>query len=322
MGSQLRGIADAGKHQELWRVDRAAGEYDFAPGKGPHRVAAAGRVFDADCAITVKQHTVDQRTDFDTEIGAAQRWSQVSDRGATPAAVADRHLPPREAFLLAAVEVVSPPVAGRGARGRESFDDRIGKACIPRRQRAIAAAIGIGAAFPAFLPPEIGQHMCIGPLCEACGGPAIVIAAMAANVRHRVDRGRPADYFAARDFDLPAVHARLWIGRIHPIVHAPRHHAAPGQRNVDPGIAIPASGFEHEDARVPAQPVCQRAAAGAGAHDDEIIFGCIGGARHGVIVVPASATASSAKARTLQILHCLIMVRHPPITPAWEWRRP
>ena len=49
------------------------------PAKASHRVAAAGRVFHAYSAMTVQQYTVDQRADFDAEIGAAKRRSQVSD---------------------------------------------------------------------------------------------------------------------------------------------------------------------------------------------------------------------------------------------------
>ncbi len=258
-------------------------EDDFARGVGPRCVAARGHIFNADGATAIEQNAVDQRADLDPQIGSRKRRSQISDRGAAAAAVADRYLPAGEALLLAAIEVVGPPVAGCSARGRESLDDRVGKACMPRRQRSVAAAILIGAAFPGFLTLEIGQHVRIGPLRETGSGPTIVIAAMAAHIRHGVDRGRPADHLAARDFDLPAVHARLGVGRIHPIVHAPRHHAAPGERNVDPGVAVPAAGLQYEDARVFGEPVRQRAAGGARADDDEIVFGCIGGARHGAM---------------------------------------
>ena len=64
------------------------------------------------------------------------------------------------------------------------------------------------------------------------------------------------------------------LGEIHPVVQAAREDAAPAERNVDPRIAVPAAGFEHQHARVLGQPVRQRAAGGAGADDDVVVFGC------------------------------------------------
>ena len=219
------------------------------PAKARTVIAAFIRVFNADGAMPLKQDTIDEGADFNAQVSPPQNRSQIGDCGAAAAAVADCDLSGREALLLAAIEIVGPAVASGGARRRKSFNDGIGKASPPRRERAITAAILVRAAVPGFLAPEIGQHMRIGPLRQATGRPPIVVAAMAPHIRHRIDRGRAADDFAARDFDPPAVHARLGLGRIHPIVHAPRHHAAPGQRDVYPGIAVPSASLEHQDPR-------------------------------------------------------------------------
>ena len=47
---------------------------------------------------------------------------------------------------------------------------------------------------------------------------------------------------------------------------------APAERDVDPGIAIPAAGFEHEHRNVVlGEPVGERAAGRTGADDDEVV---------------------------------------------------
>jgi len=70
-------------------------------------------------------------------------------------------------------------IARRGARRREGVDQRIGETGGAHGERAVAAAEIAGATFPGFLPAEIGQHMCIGPLRQAGVRPAVIVAAMA-----------------------------------------------------------------------------------------------------------------------------------------------
>ena len=115
VAAQLRGLADARQHQELRRVDGAAGEDDFACGIDLFGGPACGDVFDADGAMAVEQHAVDQRADFDGQTGPRQRRPQIGDRGAAAAAIADGHLPPGEALLLAAIEVIGPAETCSGA---------------------------------------------------------------------------------------------------------------------------------------------------------------------------------------------------------------
>src|SRR5262249_1029666 len=99
----------------------------------------------------------------------------------------NRHLHSREAVLRRTVVIVIQRVA-RGLRGTEiRLDQRIGVARLARCQRTTTAAIFAGAILPTFLLAEIWQHVVIGPTDESIRGPAVIIAAVAAHVGHRID---------------------------------------------------------------------------------------------------------------------------------------
>jgi hypothetical protein len=269
VGAELLGIADPGQHQQLRRVDRAAGENDLAirardPG------LAAPDVFDADGAMSLEHHPGSERSHLDREVGPLQRGTKIRGRRAASPAVADGHLDRREALLLRTVVVVGHGMAGRHPRGHVSVAQRIGEARLLRGQGAVAAAIGVGAALPRFLAAEVGQHVGVSPLRQAGRGPAIVIVAVPVIVGHGVDRGRAADDLAARAFDAPAVEVGGGLGEVHPVVQALLQDAAPAERNVDPRIAVPSAGLEHEHlgVRLLGEAIGQGAAGGAGAHDD------------------------------------------------------
>ena len=70
--------------------------------------------------------------------------------------------------------------------------------------------------------------------------------------------------------DPPPVRRPLGLREISPIVLALLQHAGPGERDMDPWIAVPPSRFEQQHARVfvLAQPVGQSAAGRSGTDDD------------------------------------------------------
>src|SRR5690606_33129880 len=98
------------------------------------------------------------------------------------AAVADGHLNAAEAFLPRAVVVVGERMAVGARRLGIGVYQRVLVARHLRHERAVAAAIGGGPALPALLAPEIGQDVRIGPVRQAVGGPAVVVAAIAADI--------------------------------------------------------------------------------------------------------------------------------------------
>ena len=283
VGAQFVRIADARKQQQLWRVDDAAAQNHFALGLRRHHLAVL-QIFDARCALAIEDKPRHQGIDFNVEIVARQRRPQIGVGGAAAAAVAHRHLPDAKTFLLGAVVIGRGLVARGKPRRGEGIDQRIGKPRHLRRQRTVAAAIKARAALPGFLAPEIRQHMSIRPRREPGGGPAIVIAAMAARIGHGVDRRRAADDAAAGAFEAAPAGRRLGLGEIHPIVLALQQQARPAERDLDPRIAIPAAGFDqqHPLALVLAQPVGQHATGRSGADDDGVVTALAG---HGAYLI-------------------------------------
>src|SRR5215471_12719621 len=124
-----------------------------------------------------------------------------SDRGAAAMAVTDSRLQPAETLLLLRVVVLGERMPDARAGFQKRLAKRIFIAVEPRRQRSVAAAVCIGTALPRFLPPEIREHVRVGPAKETRRRPAVIVAAMAAHISHRVDRGRSANDFAACAFD-------------------------------------------------------------------------------------------------------------------------
>src|ERR1700746_2844612 len=82
--------------------------------------------------------------------------------------------------------------------------------------------------------------MRIGKGVEPRRRPALVVAAVPADIGHRIDRGRAADHLAARALDAAPIHRRLGLGEISPIVLALLQHAGPGERDVGSRGGVPA----------------------------------------------------------------------------------
>src|SRR4051794_29889278 len=151
---------------------------------------AVAEVIDPGDARSGKRDLRHQRAGLDRKVWTAECRAQVCDSSAAPTAIADRRLPAAETLLLCAVVIVSPWMPGSLARCGKGFDERVFVARPRCRQRSVTAAIFVSTALPAFLAEEIGQHMRIGPVRQARFGPAVVIAAMAAHIGHRVNRRR------------------------------------------------------------------------------------------------------------------------------------
>src|SRR5262249_33651929 len=103
-------------------------------------------------------------------------------------------------------------------------------------------------------------------------------------IGHGVDRRRAADHLAARAFEPAAVHGRLRLGEVHPVVLAVVEEVGPADRDRDQRVAVPPAGLEQKDARVSVfgEPRGEHAAGGAGADDDEVVSG--GRMRHAASV--------------------------------------
>ena len=204
---------------------------------------------------------------------------QIGDGAATAAAVADGHLEAAKAFLLARVVVLRPRKPGRPAGLCERLDQRVPIPAALDVERAFGTPIGAGAAFPALQPAEIGQVMGIRPAVKALCREAIVVAPVAAHVGHRVGGRRSTDDLAARALDPAAAHAGLGLAEVHPVVRATLQDAPPGERNMEPRIAIPPAGLQDQDvhARV-LRKTGREGAPGRPRTDDDVVVAV--GSRH------------------------------------------
>jgi len=134
---------------------------------------------------------------------------------------------------------------------------------------AVIDAVEFGIVFRAF---EIGQHVGIGPAGIAERRPSIVIAAMAADIDHRIDRGRAAEPLAARLIADAAVEAGLRHGIERPVVDLAGDHQDQRARRGDHPIVILAAGLQqrHRGQGILGEAARHRAPAGATAHHDKI----------------------------------------------------
>jgi hypothetical protein len=150
--------------------------------------ARALAIFDPRGAAVINKDLGCKRPHLDLQIRVSKGGLEIGDRRAAPSAIADRHLHDREALLLAAVVVLDCPIACFPSGGREGVHDRIRVARVLSRERAVAATKSVGPFLPRFLTPEVWKHVRIRPCRQAVGGPAVIVAAIAAHVGHGIDR--------------------------------------------------------------------------------------------------------------------------------------
>ena len=93
--AEMVGVADPGQLQQMRRADRAAGEDHLARRIGPLDLRGA-RELDADRALAVEQHAMDQGAGDDFEVGALHRRAQIGARRALPAPPATGLLHPAD----------------------------------------------------------------------------------------------------------------------------------------------------------------------------------------------------------------------------------
>ena len=148
---------------------KSCGELMTPPASNTSRSACATlrspflQILDADGAAAVKDDARGESIDQHVEIGAAERRPQIRCRGTAPPSVANGHLQPAEAFGVGAVVILGDRIAGRFARGEIGLHQRIVIVGWTRRQRPVAAAIGVCAAGPGFLATKVGQDVGIRP---------------------------------------------------------------------------------------------------------------------------------------------------------------
>src|SRR5260370_3371279 len=200
------------------------------------------------------------------DIRPFHRRMQKGGRRADAQAILNRALGVGYALLYRAVVVGVARNAETDRTGHERLAERIPPVHGGDRQIAVAPAIGVLAlADPALQPLEIRQHIRITPAAIAELRPGVEIPALAAIVDVTIDRGGAAERFAARRVDAAAPRPGTRLLLIGPVDALHVKGLDETRRQMDVGMPVPRTGFEHADADagILAQPIGEHASGGA-----------------------------------------------------------
>ena len=271
--AQLLGRADAREQQQLRRLVGAGAEDHLA--LRPDRLRRVpSHDLDADGAIALEQDPRGVGVGEHLDVGTQALRREVGERGAAAAAVSLRDLEPADALLGRAVVVVG--LGDPGLHGGLDHRRRVAmlRAAVADAQRPAGAVVIALAAFVVLSLLEVRQGVLISPAREAHSRPLVVVGAVAADVEHRVERARAAEYAAARQVEPLIGEAGLRLADEAP-VEAAVPEPLEADRQVDLGRAVGRAGVEQEDpyARILAEPGGEDASGRAGADDDVVVHG-------------------------------------------------
>ncbi len=265
--------ADAGQHQQLRRIDRAASQNHFPLGADIDRLAGL-EISDAGCAFAFQQHPGGACIRDHRQIRPIQHRVQIATRHAPSFAVFLRQLVGADAFLAGAAEVIVSYIA-RFERGLDIHaGQQVWRAQIRHVERSPDAMELGRAAFMIFRLFEERQHIRISPSLVTQCRPVIVVTGMAARIHHRVAGAAAAQGLAARPVQPPVIQIALRFGKVAPVENLAHHHEDDPDRNPDERIVIggPCLQQAHAHRRIGREAIGQHAAGRTGAHDDVIEF--------------------------------------------------
>ena len=274
-GGEVAGVADPGQLQQLRGVERPRGQHDLARGD-LDRPARALLVAHADRPVALDPDLGDQDVGADLQVGPVGHGVQERPGRREPTAAVDRAFPRAEPLRVGPVEVGRQPMTGllRGAKQRS--EQRVGDRAALEPLRAPVAAHGPGRADRAGLQPlEVRQAVRVVPLAHArVGTPALVVQGVAALEDHRVDAAGPADQLAARMLHASAVHVRLGLGLVAPVMKRATDRETQRPRHVDHDIpqmvGTPGLQQQHTVGRVGTEPVGQHRTGRPGPDDHKV----------------------------------------------------
>ena len=209
-------------------------------------------------------------------VGPFQRRVQIGARRRHASAVTCRNLVETDPFLVRRIEIGVVRKTLLSSRLDETMAQRM---VIPTDvidvERSVvaaefAAAIGIGLRLA-----EVRQYVLPAPTRVAEVAPVVVILLLAADIDHRVDRTRSADYFAPRPVAAPIIDAGVGFGGVFPVDALVVEGLAIADRCLDPETPIAAARLEYQHAvpAVGAESIGENAAGRACANDDVVEFG-------------------------------------------------
>src|SRR5262252_8118319 len=98
---------------------------------------------------------------------------------------------------------------------------------------------------------EVGQYAVPVPTGAAALPPLVVISCIAAHIYHAVDRTGAAEHLAAGLIQPASTELCFWLALIHPVDAWIGVDLREAHRNMDPAVAVFATGFQQEDAMAP-----------------------------------------------------------------------
>ncbi len=225
----------------------------------PHRMTSDARarrvprprrsVVHAGDAVALGHQSGDLRQRLDGEVGAVAHRVQVGPGRAEPATAVDVAVEGREALLPVAVDVVGERVPGLLHGLEEGPEQRAGGRTALHDERAAATAPLVGAGQAGLHALEVRQAVRVVPgLHAGVGRPALEVQRVAALEDHPVDAAGAAEQLAAGVVDLAAVHERLRLGLVLPVVELVADRVRQGGRHVDEGVdaGVAAARLQHQ----------------------------------------------------------------------------
>ena len=264
--------AETRQQQKLRRAIGTTRHNDLAA-RASGLAALRGMEFDADRTVVLEQHARRMRAGADHQIGALACRSQIGLGGAPATAVQCRRLVVPTTFLLCTVEVG----VGRNAGLHAGLQHRIGEfeaaRLVGNMQRAADAVEVIRAAGLVLRLLEVRQDRIPVPALAAALAPFIVVAVVAADIDHAVDRAGPAKRLAARQIEAAVAKLRLRFGLEFPVHRGIDIGLGVAEGDVDPGVPIGRPCFQQQHAMSAGfgEARCHHAAGRTGTGDDEVV---------------------------------------------------
>ncbi len=203
------------------------------------------------------------------QVRPLHRRMQIRHRRARAHAPALGQLIDAHAILLTVVEVLVARQPRLYPRVHPCARDQVPRALLAHRQRTTRAMPSRGAALIVLGLHEVRQQLIPRPSAHA---PLVVVARVAADVDHRVDRRAPAQHPPARQRYPPVAALRLRRRVVVPVDLRPRQLQIP-QRHMDvlvrhPAVPPPAAAPSR---RVLAQPAREHTSRRSRTHDHIVI---------------------------------------------------
>ncbi|MBB4234746.1 hypothetical protein GGD57_001302 [Rhizobium esperanzae] len=210
-------IANAGQHQDLWRVDGAGGKDDFAT-RSCNLDFAVLFELDPDRLFVLEHEPADYGIDLHRQVRTLHGGPQEGSGRRRAPTVFDVEIVDAETVLRGAVEVGVERIAGLFAGLQIDHGKLIDDRRLADRQDATGAVEGIVSSKIFLRLAEIGQHILERPAGIAKLAPRIEIMRISANILSTVENEGPAEHFPAWKILCAPLHILLRQAVKRPIV--------------------------------------------------------------------------------------------------------